>query len=150
MQWYNSIEKKPYKECGVKIRGKKEVSMLDKLTSAVLAVVNAETNGAYKVLEGEEILAALPVRLAANPTSVSNALRYLAERGYIDMRYAEKGTYCVCSLPKGRTYDETVGAERYRGEKAFRNQILYTFLCALLGGLIGGGIVGLLFLLILL
>lgn len=101
--------------------------MLDKLTASVLAAVNSETDGAYKVLEESEIMAEIPPRLKTDSAGLANAMRYLSERGYIDIRYSEKGTYCVCSLPKGRTYDETAGAERYRGKRTFRNQMLLTF-----------------------
>lgn len=123
--------------------------MLDKLTASVLAAVNSETDGTYKVLEESEIMAEIPPRLKTDSAGVANAMRYLSERGYIDIRYSEKGTYCVCSLPKGRTYDETAGAERYRGKRTFRNQMLLTFFGALAGAFVGGCLAGLLFLLIL-
>ncbi len=123
--------------------------MLDKLTASVLAAVNSETDGTYKVLEESEIMANIPSRLKTDSAGVANAMRYLSERGYIDIRYSEKGTYCVCSWPKGRTYDETAGAERYRGKRTFRNQMLLTFFGALAGAFVGGCLAGLLFLLVL-
>lgn len=123
--------------------------MLDKLTASVLAAVNSETDGTYKVLEESEIMANIPSRLKTDSAGVANAMWYLSERGYIDIRYSEKGTYCVCSLPKGRTYDETAGAERYRGKRTFRNQMLLTFFGALAGAFVGGCLAGLLFLLVL-
>ncbi len=122
--------------------------MLDKLTASVLAAVNAQTDGSYKVLEEGEILAALPPRIHTDGEGLANALRYLSERGYIDIRYSDKGTYCVCSLPKGRTYDEAAGAEKHRGKRTFRNQMLLTFFAALLGAFAGGCLAGVLFLLI--
>ena len=123
--------------------------MLDKLTASVLAAVNSETDGAYKVLEESEIMAEIPPRLKTDSAGLANAMRYLSERGYIDIRYSEKGTYCVCSLPKGRTYDETAGAERYRGKRTFRNQMLLTFFGALAVAFVGGCLAGRLGLLIL-
>ena len=116
--------------------------MLDKLTAAVLAAVNARTDGSYKVLEEGDILSALPDRFGTDPTGLSNALRYLSERGYIDIKYSDKGTYCVCSLPKGRSYEETSGAERRSDKKSFRGRLLLTFfgsmLCAFVGGVLAG------------
>ena len=69
--------------------------MLDKLTASVLAAVNAETDGTYKVLEEEELLAELPPRVKTDAAGLANALRYLSERGDIDGRDSEKGTECV-------------------------------------------------------
>lgn len=122
--------------------------MLDKLTVAVLGVVNAETDGSYKVMETDDFIAALPAKLKTDATGVGNALRYLSERGYIDIRYSDKGTYCVCSLPKGRTYSESAAADRTRGKKTFKNQMLLTFFAALAGAFVGGCLAGLLFLLV--
>ena len=107
--------------------------MLDKLTASVLAAVNAQTDGSYKVLEEGEILAALPPRIHTDGEGLANALRYLSERGYIDIRYSDKGTYCVCSLPKGRTYAETSAAEK--GEKKVKGRFWAIFFGAFAGGL---------------
>lgn len=45
--------------------------------------------------------------MTADENGVSNAVKYLSERGYVDLKYADNGTYCVCSMPKGRQYVET-------------------------------------------
>ena len=84
--------------------------MLDKLTAAVLGAVNAASGGAYKVMETGDFIEALPPKLKTDSAGVENALRFLAERGYIDIRYFERGTCCICSLPKGRTYEESAEA----------------------------------------
>ena len=122
--------------------------MLDKLTSAVLRAVNAASDGSYKVIETDEIVRSLPEKVHTDAAGVSNALSYLAERGYVDIRYSDKSTYCLCSLPKGRTYEESVSADRSRGKRSFRNQILLTFFGALLGAFAGGCLAGLLFMLL--
>ena len=85
---------------------------MDKLTSSILAVVNAQTGGAYKVMEAKDFIDALPEKTKTDETGVSNALQYLAERGFVDIRYSDRDTYCVCSLPKGRTFEESTGAEK--------------------------------------
>lgn len=120
-------------------------SMLDKLTSAVLGIVNAASDGSYKVIDSGEFIKALPEKIKTDATGISNALSYLAERGYVDIRYSDKTTYCVCSLPKGRTYEEGVTADKSRGKRSFRNQLLLTFFGALLGAFVGGCLAGILF-----
>ena len=60
----------------------------------------------------------------------------------IDIRYADKGTYCLCSLPKGRTYAETYAEEKsVRKEKG---KFWAVFFGAFSGGLAGSLIAGLL------
>ncbi len=122
--------------------------MLDKLTSAVLGIINAASDGSYKVIDSAEIIKALPEKVKTDATGISNALSYLAERGYVDVRYSDKTTFCICSLPKGRTYEEGVTADKSRGKRSFRNQLLLTFFGALLGAFAGGCLAGLLFMLL--
>lgn len=86
--------------------------MLDGLTASVLGAVNAASDGSYKVLEAGELLGALPAEEKTDEAGLENALRYLSERGYIDLRYSDGGTFCLCSLPKGRSYAETLRAEQ--------------------------------------
>lgn len=111
--------------------------MLDKQTAAVLAAVNARTDGAYKVVEEGELLCALPARLKTDATGLANALRYLSERGYVDVKYSDKGTYCICSLPKGRSYEESEGAER-RGERRYSRSRFFLVLFGALAGAFAG------------
>lgn len=118
--------------------------MLDKMTSAVLDIVNAGTDGAYKVMETADLLALLPPRLNADETGLANALRFLSERGYIDIKYSDRGTYCLCSLPKGRTYAENAAAET--AERKAKGKFVLLFFGAFAGALAGSLIVGLVFL----
>ena len=118
---------------------------MDKLTSAVLGVVNSLTDGAYKVIDCDDFVSALPAKLKTDENGIKNALGYLSERGFIDLRYAERSTYCVCSLPKGRTYGERVLEEKVQRKRALRNQCLFTFSAALFGAFIGAGLAILLF-----
>ena len=118
--------------------------MLDKLTAAVLGAVNAASGGAYKVMETDEFIAALPSDSKTDAAGVENALRYLSERGYIDIRYFDRGTCCVCSLPKGRTYEESA-AEKHPAEKRGKLRWLPAFLGAFFGAFAGGALVSLLY-----
>ncbi len=111
--------------------------MLDRLSSAVLCVVDSETGGAYKVLDEEDILTALPGNWGADGTDIQHALRILCEYGYIDLRFSDAGTYCVRSLPKGREYRERERADRIREKRELRLRLLAVFFGALVGALLG-------------
>ena len=119
--------------------------MLDKLTAAVLGAVNAASGGAYKVMETDEFITALPSEFKTDAAGVENALRYLSERGYIDIRYFDRGTCCVCSLPKGRTYEESAAEKTSGAEKKSRLRWLPAFLGAFFGAFAGGALVSLLY-----
>ncbi len=121
---------------------------MDKLTSSILSVVNAQTGGSYKVMEAKDFIDALPEKSKTDETGVANALQYLAERGFVDIRYSERDTYCVCSLPKGRTFEESAGTEKARGKQGKGKYFWITFFGAVLGAFVGGGLAGLLFLLL--
>ena len=123
-------------------------TMLDKLTAAVLGTVNAASGGAYKVMETPELIESLPPKLKTDAAGVENALRYLSERGYIDIRYFDRGTCCVCSLPKGRTYEESAEAGRARAEKRGKLRWLPAFLGAFFGAFAGGSLASLLYLIL--
>lgn len=122
---------------------------MDKLTSSILAIVNSQTGGAYKVMEAKDFIDALPEKSKTDETGVSNALQYLSERGFVDIRYSDRDTYCVCSLPKGRTFEESSGAEKTRGRRGVRGQWLGAFFGALAGAFAGSFLAGLLFLMLL-
>ena len=139
---------KKAKNYGIMGKKKQGVRMLDRLTQSVLDYVNAQTDGSYKVLEAADFLAAVPARVHTDEAGVENALRYLSERGYIDIRYSDRGTYCVCSLPKGRTYEESAEAGRARAEKRGKLRWLPAFFGAFFGALAGGSLAALLFLLL--
>ena len=51
---------------------------MDKLTSSILSVVNAQTGGSYKVMEAKDFIDALPEKSKTDETGVANALQYLA------------------------------------------------------------------------
>lgn len=109
--------------------------MLDKITSAVLEIVNAGTEGSYKVMETADFLALLPAKRKTDEQGLANALKFLGERGYIDVKYSDNGTYCLCSLPKGRMYAENTAAEA--AEKKAKGKFFLLFAAAFVGALIG-------------
>ena len=96
------------------------------------------------VVEEGELLCALPARLKTDATGLANALRYLSERGYVDVKYSDKGTYCICSLPKGRSYEESAGAERRGDKKRSKSRFLLFFFGAMAGAFAGSLLAGVL------
>ncbi len=112
--------------------------MLDKRTSALLFKINALCRtGSYQIVEESDLLSCFPEKTAMDTDGLRRILSYLKERGYIDIRYAEDGIYCLCPLPDGRLYFEN--ALRERSDSARRNRSVFavTALGAFLGSLFG-------------
>lgn len=112
--------------------------MLDKRTESVLSGINTLcAEGTYKILETEEILAVLPRKFKIDADGLKQMVKYLKDRDYIDVKYSDEQQYCLCTLPKGRLYFESVGKEKREGGKRSKR----LFWAAFLGG-IGGSVIG--------
>ncbi len=112
--------------------------MLDKRTGALLAKINELcAEGSYKIVEEEELLGAFPARMGTDTEGLAQMMHYLEEHKYIDIRYAEEGVYCVCTLPEGRMYFENAKEAKGTAFRRRRDTILMTALGAFLGAFLG-------------
>lgn len=108
--------------------------MLDKRTHYLLSrIIELSSDGSYKVVEEKDLLACFPLKLKTDGEGLVHMLNFLRRNGYIDVRYAEEGVYCLSPLPEGRMYDERV--RREREETLKRRAILFVF--TLLGAFAG-------------
>ena len=111
---------------------------MDKRTHLLLDTVSALcADGSFKIIEEDELLACFPPKLPVDRTGLGEMLGYLRENGYIDMRYAEEGVYCLTVLPAGRIYAERERAARTEHKRRLFGNFLMTALGALLGGFLG-------------
>lgn len=111
--------------------------MLDKRTGALLFQINALCKeGGYKIIEERELLSRQSGS-AEDKECLSRTLSYLKERGYIDIRYAEEGVYCLCPLPDGRLYFENVLRERSEDSRRRRSMFALTLAGAFVGSFVG-------------
>lgn len=115
--------------------------MLDEKSEAVLTAVNGLcADGGFKIIEERELLRLLP----AETENVGRILSFLEEKRFIELRYAEEGTYCVRTMPAGRSYAERTAYEKTERGRSRRE----TLLCAALGAMLGGAAVSLIALLV--
>ena len=113
-------------------------NMLDQRTSILLEKINELcAGGGFKIAEEGELLSCFPSYLKTDKEELSRILRYLEERRYIDVKYAEEGVYCLCPLPEGRLYFENAREKRYEGARRRREMFFVTALGAFLGGFLG-------------
>lgn len=114
--------------------------MLDKLTQFVLNKINAESNGSFVVLDCNDFISAMPARMTVDENAVLNSIRFLYSRGYIDVKYSDDNTFCLCSMPKGRQVTDVDKNSVYNA--AFRRGIFLTaFTGGILGAVLGGMII---------
>ena len=111
--------------------------MLDRRTGALLQKLNTLCkSAAFCMVEEEDLLFS-----GEDSESVKGMLGFLEDRGYLQLRYAEEGEYCVRILPEGRLYFERAQAERREEVRRSRREALSAFFGALGGSILGGVIV---------
>lgn len=88
--------------------------------------------GGFQILEEGELS-----RYLGEGESVPEALARLSEKKFIELRYAEEGTYCVRTMPEGRSYAERIRREE-RERRGMRRAL---FTSAFWGGASGGAAV---------
>lgn len=112
--------------------------MLDKRTHLLLSrIIQLSSDGSYKVVEEKDLLACFPLKLKTDGEGLVHMLRFLREHGYIDVRYAEEGVYCLSPLPEGRMYDERIRREREETLKRRACLFVFTLLGAFAGAFAG-------------
>ncbi len=115
--------------------------MLDKRTHLLLSrIAELCFDGSYKIVEEEDLLACFPPKLKTDKEGLVHMLRFLREHGYIDVRYAEEGVYCLSPLPEGRIYDERMKREKTESRKRRLYLFVFTLLGAFAGAFAGAGL----------
>lgn len=112
--------------------------MLDGRTGALLETINRLcAEGGFKIVEEGELLSCFPPSAKVGKEELARILGYLAERRYIEIKYAEEGVYCLCPLPEGRMYFEAVRENRREGARRRRETALFSALGAFFGAVLG-------------
>lgn len=111
--------------------------MLDESTSALLKCVNDGCKaGCYTVFTADDFRTACP--FLADEISIDCLLNGLQQEGYLTVKYAGEGMYCVGLLPQGEEY---AFRERERIKEENSRLGLFTqtaFFGGFLGGVTGG------------
>ena len=114
--------------------------MLDRRTGILLQKLNVLcTSAAFCMVDEGDLLFE-----GEDGDSIKGMLGFLEDRGYLQLRYAEEGEYCVRILPEGRLYSERAAAEMREEIRRSRRELLCAFFGALGGAFLGGGLVALL------
>lgn len=111
--------------------------MTEAKKAAMLLYLNDECKDeGYEIFSDEDFLGLYPAALGVKKEEIARTVKQLSSEGYIDVRYAEGGTYCLSVLEKGRKYEveEKPLTVRFNPFRALSP----VFLPAFLGGAFGG------------
>ena len=118
--------------------------MLDKKSTAVLALLLDKTENAYKVLTKSQILAELPKKLNIDAQTFANIVTFLTENEYVSVKYQDKEEICIATTIKAQSYldgekdlQQKAKISNYQVMFLFAGVFLAAFLGSLIAGLIG-------------
>ncbi len=112
---------------------------LDKRNAKLLHALYQICDNNYKVIEFGDIVTRLPLKYRLD-TELINDLKYLAEHGYIDIRYFDNEVVCMCMLTKGKLCNEEMEQDAKRKKKSTMTIIALGIMCAVcafIGSLLG-------------
>lgn len=111
--------------------------MLDRRTGELLNVLNNFcADGSYKVVTVEELISAMPKKLAVHEDALRESLKDLQEKDFIRVKYEDEVEFCLCTLPKGRFFYENKVDEKKEVVSAKRKYFFYSFF----GGFFGSAL----------
>ena len=111
--------------------------MLDEGTSALLKYVNEGCQvGAYKIFTLDDFSSALGAPM--DEKGIENILSCLQEDGYLAVKYAGGGMYCVGLLPLGAEYSNREELKMNEERKRMGAFVHTAFFGGFLGGVTGG------------
>lgn len=114
--------------------------MLDRRTEILLRRIDELcADGSYHIIEAEELTCALPAADSLSDEALRDILKYLCEHDYVNIKYCDGVTYCVCPLPAGRIYLERAAQRR----KEYSVKYIYPFVPSFLGAIVGAFIAAL-------
>ncbi len=104
--------------------------MLDERTQALLAGIADLCKGdGFHIIEERELKNLAPFEEG----EIGRIISRLAEKEFIELRYAEEGTYCVRALPAGKSYTERARQEASERSRTRREVLFFAAAGAFLG-----------------
>lgn len=119
--------------------------MLDKRCLALLNIINAEcVNSGYKIFSTEQLISSMPTHFNLDSEQIFECISTLSSKEYISIKYQDEFEVCLCPLTKGRLVFENRLEEEIEKSLDRKRYFLYSFF----GGLSGGILANILYLII--
>lgn len=131
------------KNCGVRYMIQEKNN---EVLKAIVSLVG--DTDAFKILDADEIIAAVPSSLALDKAELKEAIKEISDREMINIKYSTDDEYCLALLPKAKIEEDSLVAVPSGGKdgvvgKIGKNWSLKksVFMAALFGSFVGGIIV---------
>lgn len=115
--------------------------MLDLRSKEILKFLVDECNdGAYKIIDADEIIDSLPQNIRIDSENLTQTIKYLENREYISVKYADNQQFCLTPLPFGRQFVETeeIQNDKQKNFSKLSTKIcFFVFIFAFLGSFLG-------------
>lgn len=114
--------------------------MLDIKTKLVLKILIKECpSGRYKIVDGKDVISALPQRYKVDPEKLDEIFSYLERQEMISIKYDDEGLYCLCVLPIGYEEGSTTLTKQKREDKSppFWFFLIANCLSSMISGILG-------------
>lgn len=114
--------------------------MLDIKSKLILKILIKECpSGRYKIVDGKDIISAMPQRYRIDLEGLDEALSYLERQEMISIKYDDDGIYCMNVLPLGYEEGAKSLTKQKREDKSPRFWIFLTIssLSSFVAGLLG-------------
>lgn len=121
----------------------------EKNNEVLKAIVNlvGETD-AFKILDADEIIAAVPSGLALDKNGLKEAIKEISDREMVKVKYSNDDEYCLALLPKAKIEEDSIEVLAGTAKEGVVGKIgknwslkKSVFFAALFGALVGGIIV---------
>ena len=96
--------------------------MLDRQLNAVLTVLNDFSDGAYKIIDADEIIAKLSDSDRCTKVELSGIIRTLSDNDYIKVKYSTVDEYCLATLAKARAIEKAERLAPHRVRRRSRRR----------------------------
>ncbi|MGN0796010.1 MAG: hypothetical protein ACI4MT_03555 [Christensenellales bacterium] len=103
---------------------------------------------AFKILDADEIISAVPSSLALDKSGLKEAIKEISDREMIKVKYSNDDEYCLALLPKAKIEEDSLEVVSSNGKEGIVGKIgknwslkKSVFFAALFGSLVGGVIV---------
>lgn len=82
--------------------------MLDRQLNAILTILNDISDGAFKIIDADDIIGKLSESDKCTKVELAGLIRTLSDNDYIKVKYSTVDEYCLSTLAKARAVERPV------------------------------------------
>lgn len=111
--------------------------MLDEKSLRLFTAIHEKCGDSYKILEEGDLVNVFRAGEGVDGAAVRDMIFRLEGHRFIDVRYADDGEYCMCSLPEGVRFIEEASGEKRAAVRRRGGEIVLVLFSSFFGGFLG-------------